>query len=97
MTVFAQFSPRLRLIEKPTVDAAADIEDGSLDLVFIDANHTYEGCRDDILAWRPKLRAGGWLTGHDYFPEAFPGVVKAVDELVPGFKLEGDYVWMAQI
>ena len=96
MSVLSRFSPRLCLIEKPSVEAARDVDDGSLDIVFIDGDHSYEGCRDDILAWLPKLRKGGWLTGHDYYP-AFPGVMRAVDELIDKPILGDDFVWMVQV
>ena len=95
--LFDRYQPRLRWLDTTSLDAAKTIEDGSLDLVFIDADHSYEGCRDDILAWRPKLRPGGWLSGHDYCHYRYPGVVRAVREYVPGFKLEEDFVWFVQV
>ena len=94
MRVLAKHSGRVHLIEKDSVEAAAEVADGCLDLVFIDADHSYEGCKADIIAWRPKLKPGGWLMGHDYCPQSFPGVVQAVDELVPGAKIDVDFVWM---
>lgn len=48
--------------------------------VFIDAEHDYKSCLDDITAWTPKVRRGGIIAGHDYDPDAFPGVVKAAQE-----------------
>jgi Methyltransferase domain len=62
-------------------------EDGSVDVVYLDGDHTYEGCRADLdVAWR-KLRRGGWLMGHDYMrnPDRNPyeytfGVRRAVEE-----------------
>lgn len=53
---------------------------GPIDLVFIDANHTYEDVRDDIVVWEPLVRRGGILAGDDYDAEHFPGVVRAVDQ-----------------
>lgn len=40
--------------------------DGSLDFVYIDANHAYDFVVEDINLWYPKLRRGGILSGHDY-------------------------------
>ena len=96
MSVMAKHGDRITLMEKDTVLAANDVEDESLDLVFIDADHSYEGCKADIIAWRPKLRPGGWLMGHDYEPVSFPGVVQAVDELVPSARIDVDFVWLVQ-
>jgi len=53
-------------IPLPSVEAAAQFNDASVDFVFIDADHSYDAVRADIRAWRPKLRAGGLLAGHDY-------------------------------
>ena len=67
---------------------------GWVDFVFIDAEHTYEGVRDDIIAWSPKVRPGGIIAGHDYTPERFPGVVAAVDEAFPNaITATSDLVW----
>jgi len=49
-----------------SVDAAKNYEDGSLDFVFIDGDHSREACREDIIAWTPKVKDGGILAGHDY-------------------------------
>jgi hypothetical protein len=56
---------------------AKEVPDESLDFVYIDADHSYEHVREDILAWHPKVHVAGWLGGHDYtlFNQ---GVVKAV-------------------
>ena len=53
-------------IKKDSSSAAQDYQDNSLDFVFIDADHSYEGVKKDILAWRPKVKKGGVLAGHDY-------------------------------
>lgn len=49
--------------------AALSFPDAFFDFVFIDADHSYEQVRRDVLAWRAKLRPGGILSGHDYWPE----------------------------
>jgi len=62
--------------------AVRDAMDASLDFVFIDADHSYEGCKADLEAWAPKVKPGGLLAGHDYNNPQYPefGVAKAVDE-----------------
>jgi predicted O-methyltransferase YrrM len=69
---------RARLFRGDSAQMAEGVEDGSLDFVFIDADHSYEAVRKDIDAWRSKVRPGGWFGGHDY-NRKFPGVIRAVD------------------
>jgi hypothetical protein len=57
------------------------IEDGSLDFVYIDGNHSYESCKRDILSWLPKIKSGGVIAGHDY-SKGFIGVFNAVNEIL---------------
>jgi hypothetical protein len=95
--------PRAQIIRKRSDMAARDIPDCSLDFVFIDADHTYEGCRADLIAWEPKLIPGGLLSGHDYNHPDFPewGVKRAVDEFCEqtGLSVElGDnYTWFIRM
>lgn len=56
-----------------------------LDAVFLDADHTYEGVRDDLLAWEPRLKPDGVILGHDFTENSFAtkynfGVIRAVRE-----------------
>lgn len=41
------------------------IEAGSIDLVFVDGDHSYEGVSRDVAHWVPALRRGGILLLHD--------------------------------
>lgn len=50
------------------------------DLIFIDAEHTYEGCKADIAQWWKHLRHDGVMCGHDFETHQCPGVTKAVYE-----------------
>lgn len=96
-------SDRRRVIAKKSVDAAKEVEDGSLDFVFIDADHSYEGCKADIEAWLPKLRPGGLLCGHDYERPKYPreGVKQAVDEFASAKRLaverDKDNTWFIHL
>lgn len=78
----------------PSTQAANHVEDGWADFVFIDAAHSYKAVKADIAAWRPKVRDGGWLGGHDYH-EAHPGVIRAVDEAFPKRRLLEGWIWSA--
>lgn len=70
------FTSNMKPVEKyhipmrmASLDAVEKFEDNSLDFVFIDASHEYEDIKNDIFAWLPKVKVGGVLAGHDYYPE----------------------------
>lgn len=75
----APFGERVVLDRRRSVEAAPDVADRSLDLAFIDAEHTRAAVAEDLQAWAPKVRPGGWIGGHDYGHPKFPGVREAVD------------------
>ena len=77
------FADRSLLLTARTDEACRLFDDGSLDFVFVDADHSYEGAASDIALWQSKVRPGGWFGGHDYTPK-WPGVVRAVDEAFKG-------------
>jgi hypothetical protein len=54
------------LLRMFSIEAAAQIPDGSLDLVYIDGNHGYDAVLEDLTRWAPKVRRGGVVSGHDY-------------------------------
>jgi hypothetical protein len=90
------FKKRITVIEKPSLQAAEQVKDASLDFVFIDADHSYEACLSDINAWLPKVRPGGLLCGHDFMQPDFPGVEQAVREYFGkefGKAERHDYMW----
>ena len=62
----------------------------NVDLIFIDADHSYTGCRKDIIAYKDKVNKGGIFSGHDI---DYPGVNKAVHELVKTFDVGPNNVW----
>jgi cephalosporin hydroxylase len=43
------------------------IEDNSIDLIFIDGNHTYKYVLDDLENYYPKLNKNGIICGDDFF------------------------------
>ena len=55
------------------------IQDESIDAVFIDGDHSYEAVSKDLPFWWKKVRKGGWLLGDDY-SSGHPGTTRAVDE-----------------
>jgi len=97
---------RAVLIQGESVEAARDIDDGSLDFAFVDADHSFEAVLADIEAYWPKIRAGGWLSGHDWdhgeshvdSSKKLWGVKQAVQTFFPGeeIQLGDDMTWFVQ-
>jgi hypothetical protein len=70
------------MIRKPSIEAAADFKDESMDFIFVDGDHSYEGTLADCIAYYPKLKKGGFFCGHDY------NSIKAVADAVNAFRYE---------
>jgi predicted O-methyltransferase YrrM len=77
----AELTDVLVPVRMKSVDAAKIVRN-DLAAVFIDGDHEYDGVKEDIEAWMPKVRKGGILAGHDYQSGSFPGVDKAVQEVL---------------
>jgi len=81
-------------IKLTSVEAAKLYRDESLDFVCIDADHEYDPVKEDILAWMPKVKRGGILAGDD-FSLSWPGIIRAVKELVPEYRTSlGTWWWI---
>lgn len=92
-----EFAERVTLMRMPSLEAARQFDEGSLDFVFIDGDHSYEGCKADIEAWSPKVRKGGLIAGHDFNETDYPGVCRAVREVFRWrSSFEPDDVWLVQ-
>lgn len=78
-------------------------EAGLVDLLLIDADHSYEGCKKDIANWYPLMARGGVMLFHDY-DKTSPGVIQAVNEFaaklslaVEKFQSEGSSIAKIQL
>lgn len=76
------YSTRIKFRVQRSTMVAPSVANGSLDLVFIDGDHSYKACRSDIEAWLWKVRPGGVLAGHDYAPRYARTVARAVNDFV---------------
>lgn len=78
------------------------LEDESLDMVYIDADHTYQAVLKDLEAAYPKVKSGGWIMGHDYEMNMSKartaydcsGLKKAVDEFCTKYNLSIQHLGM---
>ena len=62
-----QAYPNVELMRAFSDEATKEFPDGSLDWVYIDANHEWAHVTFDIYAWAKKVRPGGIVSGHDYY------------------------------
>lgn len=74
----------VEFMQQPSPDAADRFDDLSLDFVWIDADHSEDAFRADVVAWLPKLKTGGYIGGHDYDHPQHPGIAVVCHELLPG-------------
>jgi len=43
-----------------------NFEDEFFDFIYVDGDHSYEGCKKDLDLYYPKLKKGGFFGGHDF-------------------------------
>ena len=63
----SKYGSRAVVMRMTSEEAAGLISDQSLDFVYIDAAHDYTAVMSDMVAWWPKVRVGGVLSGHDFY------------------------------
>ena len=91
----SDFAPRGKILRGYSQDFVNSFEDKSLDYIFIDGDHSYEGALRDCELFFPKIKNGGIFAGHDW---SFDGVQKAVNEFKdkngsPNIRLVAADVW----
>ena len=90
--------PNASHLRMTSVDAAAALRGRLFDCVYIDANHSVESVLADIQAWRPLVKPGGIISGHDYNRRGHGGVNRAVRQELGGpDRLFEDLTWMKQL
>lgn len=58
--------PFVQICREYSFEAVKRFYDNYFDFIYIDADHTYEGCLQDIKDWYPKVKKGKFLLGDDY-------------------------------
>jgi predicted O-methyltransferase YrrM len=80
------------IIREASLDVVDRFEDGSLDFVYIDGDHTFDACMQDLIRWAAKVRSGGLVMLHDYYVFHRSGVMKAVDAYTHCHRIDPWYV-----
>lgn len=65
-------------------EAAKLLYEVKFDFIYIDGNHCYLECKEDLILWFPMAKVGGVFGGHDYNMD---GVKQAVSEVFPDKKI----------
>jgi hypothetical protein len=73
--IFAEAMERTRahegrrvVLRGTTTEVIDRVPDSSLDLAYIDGDHTLRGITIDLIRVFPKVRPGGWIGGDDFTP-----------------------------
>ncbi len=80
-----------------SINYCARTQNNSVDLVYLDAIHKLIHSRNDILRWIPKIKPGGYISGHDfcgYWGEVVDAVLETVG--LPDVRFK-DGSWAKQI
>jgi predicted O-methyltransferase YrrM len=61
----AGYYGRTHQIQGDSKLAGKQWDQGEIDLLFVDGDHSYEGCKADIEGWIPHVAVGGVVAFHD--------------------------------
>jgi len=75
------FSDRAEPVVSDSLAAAQALaaKRGTIDMIFIDGDHSHAACQADIAAWAPFVKPGGVMAFHDFGSRA-DGVTQAIFE-----------------
>jgi hypothetical protein len=73
------FKRKVNILRGLSYEMSEEIKDNELSMVYIDADHSYDGVKRDLNAFYSKVKSGGIIAGHDYTNSDY-GVFQAVAE-----------------
>lgn len=59
--------PFVKIYRDYSIKVAEHFPDDYFDFIYVDGDHSYEGCLGDLNAWYPKMKPGMALVGDDYW------------------------------
>jgi hypothetical protein len=93
LTDYFKAKPSVVVTKGDSVASMNTYPDQTFDMIYIDGDHSYEGCKRDLETAFRKIKKGGYIMGHDYemnmkkaHKEYFFGVKRAVDEFCQVYK-----------
>lgn len=80
----------IEIIQNSTIEFLNTLEDNSLDMVYIDADHSYNSVLNDLKLSYKKVKTNGYICGHDYVPNT--DAEKAVNKFCEEYNLTIKYL-----
>jgi len=84
----------IQFIQGKTKDILSSLNT-KYDLIYIDADHSYSGVKQDILNSINLLNENGIISGHDYDSNTQNDIFKVVNEFFPKIKVYSDQSWVS--
>jgi len=90
---------RVKLVREDSIHAADRFEEGSVDFVYLDTEHSYTRVSREIKVWQPKIKPGGIIGGDDMHRDDGEdgGVKRAVQEAFNGDYVTDGITWYVQV
>lgn len=84
-----------KMYEDWTWNAVKEFDDQYFDFIFLDSYLNEKDVEQELIRWYPKLKMGGYFSGHDY---AYPQVKRPVNKFIKDNNVEiysiFDSVWV---
>lgn len=83
-------SEKIKFFRGSTDKVSSRFENNQFDILFVDADHSYNGVSSDYNNYKRVVKNGGYIAFHDYGP--WPGVTKLCKEI----KLNKEFEFVKQ-
>jgi predicted O-methyltransferase YrrM len=81
-------SDKIKMYKGNTHDLVNEFLDNNFDVVFIDADHSYQGVSIDFSLYYSKVKPDGFIVFHDYGDSMWTGIKLFCDEMVAQNKIK---------
>jgi hypothetical protein len=78
----SDYADRAVIMKGWSIDMAKEFMDRSIDFVYIDGDHSYEGALADLASYWPKVKLDGIIAGHDFPNHRSKRVKKAIKHYI---------------
>ena len=83
---------KVKIHQGYSTDLASSFKDKYFDWIYIDTDHSYQVTKAELLAYKEKIKPGGFIAGHDYSQGNWGKVLRyGVMEAVHEFCIEEDW------